>query len=231
MPTKRPLALRLLWVLSLILILAALAMMWFYAPMERTMGVVQKIFYFHVAANWLGMLSFAVAAVMAILHLATRNPRWIHLEVAAVEIGWAFSLIGVISGSIWARPIWNTWWTADPRLNTVAIMVLLYTAYLVLRQVMEEPEKRDRFSSVYAIIAFVTVPLAFLSARLYRTIHPTVIGSSSSVASGGFAMAPAMRTTMFFALFAFTVLYVTLLWERYRLEVAYQELAKAKSEL
>ncbi len=228
---ERPRALRVLWALALTLIVASLAMVWFYAPMERVMGLVQKVFYFHVAANWLGMLSFIIAAGMAVLYLITRDPRWDRLEVAAVEIGWAFSIMGVVSGSVWARPIWNTWWTQDPRLVTVTVMVLLYSGYFLFRRAIIDPERRARHSSVYALVAVVTVPLTFLSARIYRTIHPVVVGKSSADAMGGFDMAPEMRLTMFFTLFAFTVLYAAMLWERYRLETAQRALEEEKARL
>ena len=89
-----------------------------------------------------------------------------------------FMLIAIITGSIWARPIWNTWWTWDPRLTTATIMELIYAAYLMLRQGIEDPDRRARFGAVYAIIGFLSVPLTFFSIRIFRTIHPVVIGSN-----------------------------------------------------
>ena len=92
--------------------------------------------------------------------------------------------IAIVTGSIWARPIWNTWWTWDPRLTTATIMELIYAAYLMLRQGIEDPDRRARFGAVYAIIGFISVPLTFLSIRIFRTIHPVVIGSSDPTAAG-----------------------------------------------
>lgn len=209
--SKTPTTLKVLDIASMLLLLAAAWMVFAYAPMERTMGLVQKVFYFHVAANWVGMLGFLLAAVAGSAFLATARPRWDVLEVAAVEIGLAFSLIGIVSGSIWARPIWNTWWTWDPRLVTVTVMELIYIAYFMLRQGVEDPERRARYAAVYAIVGFLSVPLTFLSIRLFRSIHPVVITSTQA------ELSPRMFQTFMFSLFTFTVVFVALVWHRYRL--------------
>ncbi len=231
MVTPRPRWIRALEVVALVAMLAALGMVFGYAPMERVMGQVQRIFYFHVAANWIGMLSFGLAALTGILYLFTRREKWDRLQVAAVELGLVFSITGIISGSIWARPVWNTWWTWDPRLISVTIMVLVYVAYLMLRQGIEDPERRARFASVYAIFGFLSVPLTFFSIRLFRTIHPQVIGKSDPSAQGTFDMTPEMVHTLLFSLAAYTVLYVVLLWHRYRLEGLRRELDMRKAQL
>ncbi len=216
MPPK-PRALTILDLITVLLLVVATALVFFYAPLERIMGLVQKVFYFHVAANWVGMLGFIVAAAAGIAYLVTAKMHWDVVEVAAVEIGMVFSLIGIITGSIWARPVWNTWWTWDPRLVTVTIMELVYAAYLMLRQGLDDPERRARFGAVYAIVGAVSVPLTFLSIRLFRTIHPVVVGSASPISQGGFNMSPKMLHTFFFSLFTFTVVFADLLWHRIRL--------------
>jgi heme exporter protein C len=141
----------------------ATAMVFFYAPTEAVMGNVQRVFYFHVAAGWVGMLSFFVAAVAGIAYLRSGRRQWDIVGLAAVEIGIVFIFINIVTGSIWARPIWNTWWTWDPRLTTATIMELIYAAYLMLRAGIEDPDRRARFGAVYAIIGFVSVPLTFLN--------------------------------------------------------------------
>lgn len=213
----RPKLLTLLDIVAVAVLLAATAMVFFYAPLERVMGAVQKVFYFHVAAGWVGMLSFMVAAVAGILYLIKKNSKWDLVGVATVEIGIAFTMINLITGAIWARPIWNTWWTWDPRLTTATVMELVYFAYLMLRAGIEEPERRARFGAVYAIVGFLSVPLTFFSIRLFRTIHPVVIGSNDPGAMGSFDMTPAMTQVFFFSLIAFTVVYFDLLWNRIRL--------------
>jgi heme exporter protein C len=137
--------------------------------------------------------------------------------VASVEIGVVFTLVNIVSGSIWARPIWNTWWTWDPRLVTATVMELVYLAYLMLRQGVEDPDRRARFGAVYGILGFLSVPLTFLSIRIFRTIHPVVIGSGDPTAEGTFDMTPKMLQAFMFSLLTFSVLYATLLWHRIRL--------------
>lgn len=202
---------------ALVVLAAATGLVFLYAPVEQVMGMVQKVFYFHVATAWVGLLSFIVAAVAGAIFLAGHNPDWDVVETASVELGMVFLLIAIISGSIWAKPIWNTWWTWDPRLTTVTVTELIYAAYLMLRSGIEEPERRARFGAVYVIIGFLSVPLTFLSIRIFRTIHPVVVGSSDPSALGAFDMSTKMLQTFMFGLFAFTVVYAALLWHRIRL--------------
>jgi heme exporter protein C len=194
-----------------------LVLVFAYAPREAVMGEVQRVFYFHVSAGWVGALAFLVTAVGGAVYLIRGNRRWDTLAVASVEIGVVFTLVNIVSGSIWARPIWNTWWTWDPRLVTATVMELVYLAYLMLRQGIEDPDRRARFGGVYGILGFLSVPLTFLSIRIFRTIHPVVIGSGDPTAEGSFDMTPKMLQAFMFSLLTFTFLYVTLLWHRVRL--------------
>jgi heme exporter protein C len=214
---KVPRTLQILNWVSALLLLVASWMVFFYAPQEAVMGNVQRVFYFHVASGWLGMAAFFVAVVAGITYLIRPAKQWDILGVAAVEVGLIYSFVNIVSGAIWARPIWNTWWTWDPRLVTATVMELAYLAYLMLRQGIEDPEKRARFGSIYAILAFVSVPLTFFSIRIWRTIHPVVIGSGDAGAQGSFDMTTKMLQTFMFALTTFTVMGVTLIWHRVRL--------------
>jgi len=202
-----------LWILdgaAVSLVAAALIVIFIFTPADAVMGAVQKVFYFHVAAGWAGMLGFLVATIAAMLYLTRKDNRWDALSVCAVEIGLLFSLITTFSGMIWARPIWGTWWTWDARLTTMTIMDLLYLAYFILRGGIDDPEKRSRISAAYAIVGFISVPLTFFSIWAYRTIHP--------VMSGGSFLSAEMVPAFVISLVAFSVLFVTLLWERLRLE-------------
>ncbi len=223
--------LTLLDVVSVTLLVVATAAVFFYAPLERVMGWVQKVFYFHVSAGWVGMVSFFVAAAAGVLYLIKKDSRYDRVELAAVEIGIAFTMINVITGAIWARPIWNAWWTWDPRLTTATIMELVYFAYLMLRSGIEEPERRARFGAVYAIVGFLSVPLTFFSIRLFRTIHPVVIGSNDPGASGAFDMTPKMTQTFMFSLLTFTVIFFDLLWHRIRLGALAEKVEQLKLKL
>jgi heme exporter protein C len=214
---SRPRLLSILDVVTVILLVAATGMVFFYAPEEAVMGQVQRVFYFHVAAGWVGMLGFLVAAVAGIVYLRSGRHNWDIVGLSAVEIGMIFAFINIVTGSIWARPIWNTWWTWDPRLTTATIMELIYAAYLMLRQGIEDADRRARFGAVYAIVGFLSVPLTFFSARLFRTIHPVVIGTNQPGAEGSFDMTPRMLQTFLFSLLTFTFIFTDLLWHRIRL--------------
>jgi heme exporter protein C len=223
-----PRGLRILSWITAALFAVALYLVFFYAPLEAVMGEVQRVFYFHVAAGWVGALAFLVTAIAGVAYLASKDRRWDRLAVSSVEIGIVFTLINIISGSIWARPIWNTWWTWDPRLVTATVMELVYIAYMLLRQGVEDPDRRARFGAVYAIVGFLSVPLTFLSIRLFRTIHPVVIGSGDPTAQGTFDMTPHMLQTFMFSLLTFTFLYATLLWHRVRLEGLHERIEQLK---
>ncbi len=214
---EKPILLTILDVITILLLATASFLVFFYAPMEAVMGNVQRVFYFHVAAGWVGMLGFMVAAIAGIIYLRTANRKWDIVGLSAVEIGMVFALINVITGAIWARPIWNTWWTWDPRLTTATIMLLIYAAYLMLRAGIDDPSRRARFGAVYAIIGFLSVPLTFFSARLFRTIHPVVIGTNQPGATGAFDMTSPMLLAFLFSLLTFTFIFADLLWHRIRL--------------
>jgi len=210
----KPLALRILDIISILLLGVTTYLALVYAPTEVVMGDVQRVFYFHVSTAWVGMLGFLAAAVAGIAYLRTQDLKWDIVEAAAVEISLVFFFITIVLGSIWARPVWNTWWTWDPRLTTASITELIYIAYFMLRQGLEEPERRARFGAVYTLLAAVSVPITFMAIRMYRTIHPVVIGAGQGES---LPLTPEMRTAFFFALFAFTVIFVDLFWNRLRM--------------
>jgi len=227
----QPLALKILNIVSAVLLAIATWLVFFYAPMELVMGQVQRIFYFHVANAWVGMLGFMVAAVAGIVYLRTHDLEWDIIEQAAVEISLVFFITTIVTGSIWAYPAWGTWWTWDPRLTTAAILEMIYIAYLLLRQGIEDPERRARFGAVYTLIGALSVPITFLSIRLFRTIHPALIGTASSAAQGGFDMTPRMLQTFFFSLLTFSVIFATLLWHRIRLGRLAEKVEQMKLEV
>ncbi len=213
----KPTTLKVLDIASLLLLAAATYLALVYAPEEQVMGEVQRVFYFHVATAWTGLLGFIAAGVAGVLYLVKRDEKWDIIEVAAVEISLVFFFITIVLGSIWARPIWNTWWTWDPRLTTAAVTELIYIAYLMLRQGIEDPVKRARFGAVYTILGAISAPITFFAIRLFRTIHPVIIGSGDPSAQGTFAMTGGMKVAFFFALFTFTVIFIDLFWNRIRL--------------
>jgi heme exporter protein C len=214
---SKPLALTILDIVSIVLLAIATYLALVFAPTELVMGDVQRVFYFHIGTAWTALIGFILAAVFSITYLITKNLRWDRLEVAAIEVSMVFFFITIVLGSIWARPAWNTWWTWDPRLTTAAVTELIYAAYFMLRQGIDDPEKRARFGAVYALIGGLSAPITFFAIRFFRTIHPVVIGGGNADAQGGFNMTADMRVAFFFALFTFTVIFIDLFWHRVRL--------------
>jgi heme exporter protein C len=215
------------WITGLLLVVA-LYMVWIYAPREVVMGDVQRVFYFHVAVGWVGALAFLVTAISGVIYLVRGGSRWDQLALSSVEIGVVFILVNIVTGSIWARPVWGTWWTWDPRLVTATIMELVYLAYLMLRQGIDDPNRRARFGAVYGIFGFISVPITFLSIRLLRTIHPVVFGGEGGTVDGSFNMEPEMLQAFMFSLLTFTFVFITLLWHRFRLQVRSEKLEQRK---
>jgi heme exporter protein C len=214
-----------------VLMLTAVALIFLYAPQERVMGEVQRLFYFHVPSAWLSFAAFGVTAVAGGVFLATDKRLWDQIAYSSVEIGLVLTLMAITSGSIWARPAWNTWWTWDPRLTTYTILALIYVAYLMLRQGIEDPDRRARFAAVYGIIGVISVPITWFSIRWWRTIHPVVIGSGSPTAEGGFDMTRSMLQVFLFSNLAFTFLYAAFLANRVRLAQITEHVERLKARL
>ena len=192
-----------------ILTLAALAVgqwfIWAYAPLEETMGVVQKIFYIHMPLAWWALISFFVVFLASVRHLIKRDAASDILAGAAAELGVLMSGLALISGSIWGRAAWNVWWTWDPRLTTTLIMWFVYAGYLVLRGSGMGEERRGLVCAVLGVVAFLDVPLVFYSARIWRSVHPAVL------ASKGGGMEPEMWHAVLVNLVAFGLVWLVLL--------------------
>lgn len=209
-----------------LLIAIALMMVFLYAPREATMGDVQRIFYFHVASAWVGFFAFFVTFVGGIGYLLSGRRRWDVVALSSVEVGLTFIAMTVVTGSLWARPAWGTYWTWEPRLTISAVQLLIYVAYVMLRASLESPEQQASFAAVYGIVAFVTVPLSWFAIRWWRTIHPEVLTGSD-----GIGLTPRMGQTLVVSIAAFTLLYVTLLNLRMSLEWVKDEVAGLRLQM
>lgn len=212
--------------LTFLSLLIALYLALVYAPTEKTMGEIQRIFYFHVASAWVGMFAFLVVFIASILYLVTRKAKYDIYAYTSAEIGVIFTTIVLITGPIWARPIWNTWWTWDPRLTTTLIMWFLYLSYIIVRSYLEEEEKRARFAAIFGILAFADVPMVWFAIRWWRTMHPEALISSS-----GIGLAPAMKPAFFMSLFAFTLLYLYFMYRSVKIEQSKAEVKALKENI
>lgn len=172
----------LIWgILATVLVVVATIGVFLVAPEDADQGVIQRIFYFHVAIALVSLVAFGVACVAGILFLRTRDERWDDVGEASIRLGLLFSVLVVITGSIWAKASWGTWWVwSDPRLVTYLIVVLIYAAYFVLRSSAED-DRRMRYSAIYSIAGFASVPLSFYSVRVAESfVHPVVFTSSGA---------------------------------------------------
>ena len=201
------------------LLAATLFLVLFRTPEEATLGVVQKIFYFHVPAAYAMYLGWAVCAVASIAYLARRSDHLDALAVSGAEVAFVFAAIVMISGPLWGRKSWGAYWTWDPRLTSSLLLTLIIAAYLLLRAVGRGDVER-RFSAALAILGACVVPIIHVSVTKWRGQHPTVL----SRAGGG--LAPEMIPAFAAGLVAFTVLFAALLGARYALERERRRLAE-----
>ncbi len=209
-------------VLTFLLIEGALYMALLQAPTERTMGDVQRIFYFHVPSAWVSFLAFFIVCIASIAFLRTGKAQWDRLAASSAEIGILFITLVLLTGPLWAKPVWNVYWTWDARLTTSLILWLIYIAYMMVRRYTSDPERGAKFAAVFGIIGFLDVPIVYMSIRWWRTLHP------APVIGGGGGLAPEMKQALFFSLFAFTVLYITLLLLSFRISTLQQKLQALK---
>jgi heme exporter protein C len=213
----------LLLVLNLATVIAMATLMWAALIYARTATnligdeqIAQRIFYLHMGCNFGALAGYLVSLTASFGYLFTRKLSWDRAAQASIEVGTICGFGTIVTGIFWAKPTWNTYWTWDPRLTTATITVLLYVAYLLFRNGIDNRHARARFGSIYAIFAFLSLPLTFYSARWFRSIHPVVFSDSNPDAQGGFAIGPSMGQTVGIATIAFSLLFTTLMLTRWR---------------
>src|SRR5947208_10434816 len=207
-PPPRPLGsgLRTLSLATAAVMALALGLVFFYAPLDAEQGFLQKIFYLHVPLAIVALCGFVLAALMAIMHLRSRDPRWDMRSYVAIHMSLIFAVATLITGSIWARGSWGHWWVwSEPTLVSFLIVFLLYATYQPLRFAIEDPERQARYASVFAITAAAFVPMNFIAVRLAQQfVHPRVL------TLGGGNLPGSMRLTFFVSLIGLALLYATL---------------------
>lgn len=181
------------------------------APTEKTMGDIQRIFYFHVPAAITGFTAFALNFVASIVYIVRKSRFWDALALSSAEVGLVFFLMVLVTGPIWAKPVWFVWWTWSPRLTLSLVLCLLYAAYLLIRKSFEDPDRKAMIAAVFGIIAFLDVPLVWFSIRWWRDIHP-----SPMLETGG--LASSMLPAFLICIAAFLILFLYLVRRRFYLE-------------
>lgn len=207
-----------LFATTLVLFLLALWAAFILAPTEKTLGDVQRIFYFHVACAWASLVAFFVVFAGGIAYLRTRHLKWDVLAGSSAEIGVIFTSLALMTGAIWAKHAWGSWWEWEPRLTTTLLLWLIYVSYLLLRSSLPERSRRATFSAVFGIVGFVDVPIVFMSIRWWRSMHPAVVSGK------GMDMVASMWPAFFLALAAFTLLYISLMVLRTSVERSKMEM-------
>lgn len=209
------------------LLAAGLLLAFLYAPTDSSsMGFSQKIFYYHAPIAECALLAFAIAFVAAILYLRSNDPKYDALGMVAIRLGLLFSLLVMATGMIWGRAAWGVWWTWEPRLTTFFVVCLLYTAYFVLRQTVEEESRRATFAALFAIVAFISVPFTFFATRLMPSgLHPVVIGP------GGGGMPGSDLLAFFVSMIGMTLLLLAMIRQELAVEHLKEELHHLKNRI
>lgn len=210
-------------VLSFILMVAALYLVFIYAPTEKEMGIIQRIFYLMVPLGWLTMLSFIVTAIGSILYLTKKTQKWDILALSSAEVGIIFTTLAMATGAIWAKPVWGVWWDwGTPRLTSTFILWFIYLAYFLVRNLATEEYRGAAFAAVVAIVGLADIPIIILSISLWQGLHPPAL----IFQEGG--LDPRMGLALMASIIAFTVLYIVLLLLRVAMRHNEAELRKLK---
>ncbi|HST07027.1 MAG TPA: cytochrome c biogenesis protein CcsA [Gemmatimonadaceae bacterium] len=205
-------------------VVAAVVRAAFFTPLEAKQGAAQKIFYLHVPAAWVAFLAFFLVAIASGVYLWLRDHRLDQFAESSAEVGVVFTTVVLITGPLWARPIWGTWWAWwDVRLVSTLFLWFIYVAYIVLRGAVEAPELRARYSAILGILGALLIPFIHLSVYLFSTMHPMpIVGKPSKPSLPG-----EMLLTLMLSLTAFTLLYFAFVRSRYRYAVERDALAAA----
>lgn len=189
-------------------------MVFFWVPTERTMGVVQRIFYVHVPAAWVAFMAFGIVAVFSAVYLWLKDERLDMAAVAAAEGGILFTTIVLLTGPLWGRVAWGTWWTWEPRLTLTLLLWFIYLGYFLVRSSTENPQRGKRFAAVVGIVGALDIPLIHLSVQWFRSLHPAPV----VMRPAGPSLHPDMLATLFVGLGAMTLLFFSFFLYRYGLE-------------
>ncbi len=186
---------------------------WF-GPKGEELGIVQKIFYVHVPSSWAGFLGILISATFGAIYLYSRKNRYDKLSYSFMEVSVIFITIGLITGSLWAKPAWGAFWTWDPRLVSTAILWMLALGYIFFRSLVEEEDIRARFSAILSLITAINVPIIFVSIRLFKTLHPAVLKGLST--SENYGMDPEIFLGLLLNFLSVSALMLYLSIKRYK---------------
>jgi heme exporter protein C len=215
-------------VITGIMMLVDLYFIFMVAPTDAVLGHVQRVFYFHVPIAIMSFLAFFVVFITSLMYLLNRSPKWDAFAHASAEVGVIFVTLALITGIIWARPVWNTWWTWEPRLTTTLILWLIYVAYLMVRSYAPTQSKGAIYAAVVGIIGFVDVPIVYYSVVWWRSIHPSPV-------VGPFAKSDSLDGTMalilLYSFITFVFFFAYMVMERMELRTTEEALGRIRFAL
>lgn len=207
-------------ILGTLLSMLVLWMVFFWVPTEVNQGIIQRVFYMHVPAAWVAFMAFGIVAFASAVYLWLGDERADMAAVAAAEGGIVFTAVVLLTGPLWGKIAWGTYWTWEPRLTLTLLLFFIYVGYFMVRAATENPEKGKRFAAVVGIVGALDIPLIHVSVLWFRSLHPQPVVLKGE----GPTLHPDMLTTLLTGFLAFTVLFVGLLILRYGLERAEREL-------
>ena len=211
-----------LFVASFTLILVTIYMVFMWVPTEQNLGVSQRIFYVHVPLGWIGMVSIFVVGIASVIHLITRINLWDAIAYSAAELGVIFATLILVTGAIWAKPVWGVWWSWDPKLTTTLILWFVYVGYLMVRSFSTPGSQGRRYASVVALLGAIDAPIIYLASIWWRTAHPNL--NIGPLAAADSDLDGKMYITFFVSLITFTVFYVYVMLERIQMRICEDDL-------
>jgi heme exporter protein C len=200
------------WIVTIYLI-------FLWSPIDTSVGLTQKIFYFHVPVGWLGMLSIFGVGISSSMFLITKNFKWDDLAFSFAQVGVIFASLIIITGALWAKPVWGVWWTWDPKLTTTVVLWFIFSAYLLLRNLITDKRRSALIGSIVALLGSIDAPLIYFASILWRTAHPEL--NIGPLAEDDSSLPGTMLITFFISLIMHTYLFVILI--RMRQKVIKQE--------
>ena len=212
--------------ISLLMMITNMYLIFVWAPTEKVMGHIQRIFYLHVPMAWLAFIAFFIVFVSGVLYLWKKDFKYDRIASSAAEIGVIFTTIVLITGPIWAKPVWGIWWSWDARLTTTLVLWMIYMGYHIVRSYSSNRTQAATYSAILGVIGFIDVPIVYFAVDWWRTQHQRLVVGVTSVEG---SLNPDMRIVLYFSLISFTALMVCLLWLRVSMKGLEMKLQSVKN--
>ena len=204
-------------------------MVFAWVPTETNQGAIQRALYVHVPIAWVSMVAIVAVAIFSVFYLVTGRERWDRMGAATAETGVVFGALMLITGVVWARPVWGVWWTGEAKLTTALILFFVYVAYLMFRAYFPPGTQRRRLAAVIALIGAIDAPIIYWAANLWAEAHPPLIVGPARDSDS--ALSADIGLTLLVGVIAFTLLFVVILVERYRIRRAEDDVTALRRTL